>query len=237
MTATEKKTEKAISKNIHQRLHAAMKKVEYVQKEDKKQGIQYRFVSHDAVTAAVRPHLVEEGVIYYPQNMVTKVDGNRTEANFDVRFVNVDDPSDYIDVPTFGYGIDQQDKGPGKAISYGVKYALLKALGLETGDDPERDSISHEPESKAAPAKIIPLNEDEFWNIKDGIAESRNNAELDIAKEKAVAARPRMTDDQFRDVKAIIANRRAVFQKESERLNIPSIHGSPDETAANYAEA
>jgi hypothetical protein len=36
-----------------------------------------------------------------------------------------------------GYGVDPQDKGPGKAISYGVKYALLKVLGLETGDDPD----------------------------------------------------------------------------------------------------
>lgn len=130
-------------RNIHQRLHAAMKKVDYVQKEEKKSGIQYRFVSHDAVTAAVRPVLVEEGVIYYPTNLQTKQDGNRTEAVFQVRFVNIDNPTDFIEVPTFGYGIDQQDKGPGKAISYGVKYALLKALGLETGDDPERDNLDH----------------------------------------------------------------------------------------------
>jgi hypothetical protein len=40
-------------------------------------------------------------------------------------------------VETFGYGVDAQDKGPGKAMSYGVKYALLKVLGLETGDDPD----------------------------------------------------------------------------------------------------
>jgi len=53
--------------------------------------------------------------------------------------------SSFLDVPTFGYGIDPQDKGPGKAMSYGVKYGLLKALGLETGDDPERDSIEHKP--------------------------------------------------------------------------------------------
>jgi hypothetical protein len=50
---------------------------------------------------------------------------------------NIDDRTDYIDVETFGYGVDPQDKGPGKAMSYGVKYALLKVLGLETGDDPD----------------------------------------------------------------------------------------------------
>ena len=46
---------------------------------------------------------------------------------------------DLIDVETFGFGIDDQDKGPGKAMSYAVKYALLKTLGLETGDDPDMD--------------------------------------------------------------------------------------------------
>jgi hypothetical protein len=56
-----------------------------------------------------------------------------------VRFVNVEDPADHFDVETFGYGVDSQDKGPGKAMSYAVKYALLKALGLETGDDPDMD--------------------------------------------------------------------------------------------------
>jgi hypothetical protein len=40
---------------------------------------------------------------------------------------------------SFGYGIDDQDKGAGKAMSYAVKYALLKTLGLETGDDPDEN--------------------------------------------------------------------------------------------------
>jgi hypothetical protein len=69
--------------------------------------------------------------------MTVSQDGNRTVAVFTVRFENIDDRTDYIDVETFGYGVDPQDKGPGKAMSYGVKYALLKVLGLETGDDPD----------------------------------------------------------------------------------------------------
>jgi hypothetical protein len=59
-----------------------------------------------------------------------------------VRFVNVDEPSEWIDVESFGYGLDDQDKGPGKAMSYAVKYALLKTLGLETGDDPDEDQVT-----------------------------------------------------------------------------------------------
>jgi hypothetical protein len=122
--------------NIAQRLNAAMADVDYVQKE-KKQGMNYSIVSHDAVTAKVRPILQKHGVVYYPRDMNVHQEGNRTQACFTVRFENIDDRADFIDVATFGYGVDPQDKGPGKAMSYGVKYALLKVLGLETGDDPD----------------------------------------------------------------------------------------------------
>lgn len=122
--------------NIAQRISAAMNDVDYIQKE-KKEGMKYTIVSHDAVTAKVRPILHKHGIVYYPRDMHVNQSGNRTEACFNVRFENIDDRTDFIDVATFGYGVDGQDKGPGKAMSYGVKYALLKVLGLETGDDPD----------------------------------------------------------------------------------------------------
>lgn len=137
--------------NIHQRIHAVMQSVDYIQKQ-KKQGMQYTFASHDAVTAKVRPVLVEHGVIYYPVAMARAQDGNRTEIDVTIRFANIEDPTDFIDVASCGYGVDAQDKGPGKAISYAVKYALLKTLGLETGDDPEQDSIDHRPQHPAPAA-------------------------------------------------------------------------------------
>jgi hypothetical protein len=124
------------TRNIAQRIAAVMGEVDYVQKE-KKQGMNYSIVSHDAVTAKVRPLLHKHGIVYYPRALTVSQNGNRTEAVFTVRFENIDNREDYIDVETFGYGVDPQDKGPGKAMSYGVKYALLKVLGLETGDDPD----------------------------------------------------------------------------------------------------
>lgn len=136
--------------NIFQRLANAQKAVDYIQKE-KKAGMNYSIVSHDAVTAKVRPVLVENGIHYYPVGLSHSQNGNRTEVALTVRFVNVDKPDEFIDVPSLGYGIDTQDKGPGKAISYAVKYALLKTLGLETGDDPDLDQdVKHEPDKPAA---------------------------------------------------------------------------------------
>lgn len=138
------------AKNVHQRLAAAMGEVDYIQKE-RKQGMNYTIVSHDAVTAKVRPVLLKHGIVYYPVRCEHVHNGNRAECAMTVRFVNIDAPDDFFDVPTFGYGIDPQDKGPGKAMSYAVKYALLKALGLETGDDPDTESLPFQREDPAAP--------------------------------------------------------------------------------------
>lgn len=151
--------------NIAQRINAAMAEVDYVQKQQPKDnGMKYSFVSHDAVTAKVRPILQKHGIVYYPRDLAVNQAGNRTEAVFNVRFENMDDRADYIDVATMGYGVDGQDKGPGKAISYGVKYALLKVLGLETGDDPDEvqdDRANFDPNA-AIPGFITPQQRDDL---------------------------------------------------------------------------
>lgn len=55
------------------------------------------------------------------------------------RFVNIDNPSEYIDTTVYGDGIDTGDKAPGKAMTYADKYALMKAYKLSTGDDPDKE--------------------------------------------------------------------------------------------------
>lgn len=147
------------TKNVHQRLADAMRAVSYIQKERKK-GMQYTITSHDAVTAKVRPALLDAGIVYYPVRCDHTHNGNRAECTMTVRFVNVDKPEDFFDVPTFGYGIDTQDKGPGKAMSYAVKYALLKALGLETGDDPDQENVEHDRHDPATPPFDAPAEAD-----------------------------------------------------------------------------
>lgn len=134
-------------KNIYQRMNAIMDEVSYVQKENKRVNNQYTFVSHDAVTAALRPFFVKHGVLPIPSYTDISVDGNRVSCSVSLKFVNIDKPDDciVIDCAGFGHGIDPQDKGPGKAMSYAYKYALLKVFALETGDDPERDHIDHQP--------------------------------------------------------------------------------------------
>lgn len=60
------------------------------------------------------------------------------------RFVNIENPEEYIEITTYGDGIDTQDKAVGKAMTYADKYALLKAYKIITGDDPDQE---HSPDT------------------------------------------------------------------------------------------
>ena len=143
-------TAASMPRNVLQRINAVMTELDYLQKE-KKSGMQYSFVSHDKVTGAIRPLLVKHGIACWPAAMEVKQEGNRTQLQCKVIFANIDDPADHIEVESIGYGIDSQDKGPGKAISYAVKYAMLKTFALETGDDPDNDqNVKFEPQPMPA---------------------------------------------------------------------------------------
>lgn len=60
------------------------------------------------------------------------------------RFVNIENPEEFIEITTYGDGIDTQDKAVGKAMTYADKYALLKAYKIITGDDPDQE---HSPDN------------------------------------------------------------------------------------------
>ena len=55
------------------------------------------------------------------------------------RFVNIDKTDEYIETITFAEGIDTQDKGSGKAMTYADKYALMKSYKIITGEDPDQN--------------------------------------------------------------------------------------------------
>ena len=91
-------------------------------------------------------------------------DGNVTKGNqiflrieTVYRFVNVEKPEEYIEITTYGDGIDTQDKAVGKAMTYGDKYALMKAYKIITGDDPDQE---HSPDTvkykKSEEKKVTP---------------------------------------------------------------------------------
>ena len=138
--------------NIYQRINAVMKEVDYLQKGKAKLAGMYRFISHDAVVGALHGPLTKHGIVVLPTIKEKTQNGNRTEMLITVKFVNIDEPTDFFEVDFLGFGIDPSDKGPGKAISYAVKYSLLKVFCLETGDDPDQDQTTiHKSTEEPAP--------------------------------------------------------------------------------------
>lgn len=158
-------------RNLYQRMIAAMHDVRYVQKQKGKDGeLKFSIVTHDAVTALCREALMKHGVYAYPtiasrefstfkakqwkQGQEIEVEYAAVTVFIDMNFVNADNPGESFCVNSLGIGVDriaQQDKCPGKAISYAVKVAYLKGLALETGDEMESDyeqSRGEEPAQK-----------------------------------------------------------------------------------------
>lgn len=121
----------------------------------------YKAVGEADVLAAVKPleakykvysypasrHIVDSDVIttkktYFDRNTGTNQESETSKFFIRVetvyRFVNTENPEEVVEVTTYGDGVDSGDKSPGKAMTYGDKYALLKAYKIITGDDPDQ---------------------------------------------------------------------------------------------------
>lgn len=181
------------SMNIYQRLALITSELRTVAKNltvETGRGKGYKAVSERDVIDAVKPLEEKYGVYSYPCDRVVLEsqtlesvseykdrDGNvntTTKTSFfsriqtTYRFVNVDDPAQFVDTVTFAEGIDSQDKGSGKAMTYCDKYALMKAYKISTGDDPDQTASEethytrkdHQYDS-AKPGSRIPPESDE----------------------------------------------------------------------------
>ena len=135
--------------NIYQRMLKITNELGYVSKNLKVSMGKgsYKAAGETDILKAVKPLEDKYGVYSYPVERklieTTRIEntyGNlqqfmRMEITY--RFVNTDLPTEYIDITSYGDGIDNGDKAPGKAMTYGDKYALMKAYKISTGDDPD----------------------------------------------------------------------------------------------------
>lgn len=132
--------------NLYQRINEIRKKVDYIQKDKSVStgGGSYKAVTHDQVTAILRAHMNEFGVICVP-NLVTSTAHDRVgdakqfryDATYSFAFINADKPEEREIITIEAHAMDNADKAPGKALSYAKKYAVLKLFEIETGEDDE----------------------------------------------------------------------------------------------------
>lgn len=96
----------------------------------------YKVYSYPVSRRIVDSDIITTKKFYNGQESETSKFFMRVETVY--RFVNIENPDEFIEVTTYGDGVDSGDKAPGKAMTYGDKYALLKAYKIITGDDPDQ---------------------------------------------------------------------------------------------------
>lgn len=163
--------------NIYQRMAAITAELQTVAKNMTVQTTKtssYKAVSERDILDAVKPLEEKHGIYSYPvsrkvleSNMlesesefngkVSKKTTFMTRIETVYRFVNIDFPEEFIETTTFAEGIDSQDKGSGKAMTYADKYALMKAYKISTGDDPDQTASEDVRYSKAKKAEAGPV--------------------------------------------------------------------------------
>ena len=144
--------------NIYQKMAAITAELRTVAKNltvQQTKTSSYKAVAEKDILDAVKPLEEKYGVYSYPcgrtvlesnilesesefQGKVTKKTTFMTRIETIYRFVNIEKPDEYIETVTFAEGIDTQDKGSGKAMTYADKYALMKGYKISTGDDPDQ---------------------------------------------------------------------------------------------------
>lgn len=112
----------------------------------------YKAVSERDIIDAVKPIEHKYGIYSYPcsreilessilesENDYGKKSTFFTRIKTTYMFVNTDNPDERMTTEVFSEGIDPQDKGSGKAMTYADKYALMKMYKISTGDDTDQN--------------------------------------------------------------------------------------------------
>lgn len=158
--------------NLFQRMNAITSEMKTVSKNlevDMGSGKTYSAVGERDVLDTVKPLEAKFGIYSYPMHreiieskvMVTTGKYGEKQQQFlrlsvTYRFVNIDNPSETIDIISYGDGVDTQDKAPGKAMTYADKYALLKAYKVATGEDTDQT-----PSEELKSLTTVPMISDE----------------------------------------------------------------------------
>jgi hypothetical protein len=132
--------------NIYQKINEVRKEVAYLRKDKKVET--YWAVTHDMVTAELRPHLIKHGIVTVLRQLSGEVQdtgkatqkGNpitRYVAFYEMDYVNEEDPQDKFTTSIGSIAEDHGDKAPGKCASYAVKTLMLKTFNIETGEGDE----------------------------------------------------------------------------------------------------
>ena len=197
--------------NIYQRLLKITEELKTVEKNlsvPVTKNNSYKAVGERDVLDAVKPLEAKYGVYSYAYDRKIIENGELTSTRKDFqtgevkelkqlymrlevvyRFVNVDNPEEYVEIKTYGDGIDSGDKAAGKAMTYADKYALLKAYKISTGEDPDQepsDELKSYKDEKASQRQLAMISKYYKGDILQKLLSTNNITKLeDLSKAKA----------------------------------------------------
>lgn len=169
------------------------KKIASVAKTDSS-GVPYSFVSKDIAIAAVRPAMIEAGLIVVPsdveEDVTTVVDAKgkvayRSHGKVTYRLIHVPSGSS-IDIPIPSMAIDYSDKATNQFLGYAIKNFILQTFFLQSGEtDPDAkrpeagrptsgQPTQEKPARRTVPddSRRISWNEDQIKALKEtGVAD------------------------------------------------------------------
>ena len=214
---------------VYQKILSVMSTVNYLNKDgfvETGKGKGYKALTDEKVLAAVRPALVSAGLVILPVKMEQKrtdeqVEGydgkmktNRiTDVSVTYRIINAENPDDFVEVVSSGTGVDTQDKGIGKAMTYAKKYAILNSFLIPSGDDTDQISsdkyteqlMSQSPAPAQAPAeKPAPAQKsDRTINIKTCITLAEKYGKKNVINDNGYNGRAwdTLTDEEVTKLK------------------------------------
>lgn len=141
--------------NIYQKIQAVSNDIKNIEKNMTvgKGAYAYKAVQDIDVTLEAKRAETKYGLVSIPvrqelvrSDIVKTMKDNGSEGvqyvdivKMTLRIVNLEDPTEFVEVESFGRGLDPGDKGLGKASTYARKYAILNAYKIATGEDPDTE--------------------------------------------------------------------------------------------------
>lgn len=206
--------------NIYQKLIEVRKSVPYLKKES--QGHQYQYTGSSQVLASVRAKMDELGLMLIckvlEHNLIqgTTSKGAKeymTELNLEFTWVNADKPEETIVCPWYGQGVDNSEKGVGKALTYAEKYFILKTFNIPTDkDDP--DAFQEKAETYRQPE---PITAKEVGTLKTKVlefAQLRGKTDVEVYKVLGISDVTALTSKEAKEIITKLTGWIASAQKE-----------------------
>lgn len=171
-------------KNIAKAIVGVMKDIKNIEKNTTVGSgrVSYKGVSDKDVKQKVGEAMQRHGLCIVPIEIKPKTTIERWEettsyetkskqqvfTEVETKYLLLHESGENIEIAGYGHGVDTQDKGAGKATTYALKYALLYAFMIPTGEIDDADT-THSDDIEVPPKKLSEKSLNKIiQRLKDG---------------------------------------------------------------------